>query len=593
MESKQKKWTCKKLVLIGLAIYYLIVMLVSFVYTLLPDRKYAVHQLKQIEQKLSHYSFLQEYRSILDPRNVSHYVKTLDSQLKSATDHLSEQDGTVRKGTLNGVNMSKTPGGHFIGEQKDIKVKSNTPKPSAHHVSAQMNSTTLKGSRFKTGGIKRLRHDPGLNRDDSKIDSPPESKDIDTYTHAYTEDIATAKSQIYHQNLSNPVSAVNKNELAKATGKRHPVSVKAPSLQKDLTQNRPPPKKKPPQGKIPLKKKITPKKKPDPKPATTIDPKVLQEREAMARQKSIDAYLKSHESMCLSDWADRTLATGMKPLCNCTPSTIKGYWPVDKKPVPLNKTIAKNVDVMGGGHWEPKDCTARYKIVVIIPFRDRHEHLSVLLHHLHPKLQGQQLNYTIIVVEQNEPEIFNKASLMNVGFKYAMEEHQPDCVIFHDVDMIPEDGRHFYTCRDNPLHLGAHHTRHKYRVIYSYIFGGVTSFRPAVFQKINGFSNRFFGWGGEDDDMSARVRENKFRILREPRAMSGYTALVHPRDKGNVQKDRGAVVKKAFYDRDTRYDGLNSLRFVFQKRRLYPLYTWLLVDILNDDTKIGFDVNSG
>lgn len=42
------------------------------------------------------------------------------------------------------------------------------------------------------------------------------------------------------------------------------------------------------------------------------------------------------------------------------------------------------------------------------------------------------------------------------------------------------------------------------RLPYKNIFGGATAFTARQFVKVNGFSNRFYGWGGEDDDMSGR-----------------------------------------------------------------------------------------
>lgn len=42
------------------------------------------------------------------------------------------------------------------------------------------------------------------------------------------------------------------------------------------------------------------------------------------------------------------------------------------------------------------------------------------------------------------------------------------------------------------------------RLPYSSIFGGVSAMTKKQFQKVNGFSNGFWGWGGEDDDMSNR-----------------------------------------------------------------------------------------
>ena len=36
------------------------------------------------------------------------------------------------------------------------------------------------------------------------------------------------------------------------------------------------------------------------------------------------------------------------------------------------------------------------------------------------------------------------------------------------------------------------------------------------FRQVNGFSNMFWGWGGEDDDMSNRLRQKKLYISRYP-----------------------------------------------------------------------------
>ena len=43
-----------------------------------------------------------------------------------------------------------------------------------------------------------------------------------------------------------------------------------------------------------------------------------------------------------------------------------------------------------------------------------------------------------------------------------------------------------------------------FRLPYFEYAGGVISFTPEQFQAINGFSNVFFGWGGEDDDLRRR-----------------------------------------------------------------------------------------
>lgn len=53
-----------------------------------------------------------------------------------------------------------------------------------------------------------------------------------------------------------------------------------------------------------------------------------------------------------------------------------------------------------GGFYMPTECKPRESVAIIIPFRDREEHLRILLNNLHPVLYRQQLAYTIYIVEQ-------------------------------------------------------------------------------------------------------------------------------------------------------------------------------------------------
>ena len=42
------------------------------------------------------------------------------------------------------------------------------------------------------------------------------------------------------------------------------------------------------------------------------------------------------------------------------------------------------------------------------------------------------------------------------------------------------------------------------RLPYKTYVGGVLAMTSAHFMAVNGYSNLYFGWGGEDDDMSRR-----------------------------------------------------------------------------------------
>ena len=44
-----------------------------------------------------------------------------------------------------------------------------------------------------------------------------------------------------------------------------------------------------------------------------------------------------------------------------------------------------------------------------------------------------------------------------------------------------------------------------YELPYKWLVGGVLAMTNEHFYRVNGFSNLYCGWGGEDDDMAARL----------------------------------------------------------------------------------------
>ena len=54
-----------------------------------------------------------------------------------------------------------------------------------------------------------------------------------------------------------------------------------------------------------------------------------------------------------------------------------------------------------GGRYKPYACSANHRAAIIIPFRNREEHLLLFLQHMHPFLQRQQIEYGIFIVEQS------------------------------------------------------------------------------------------------------------------------------------------------------------------------------------------------
>lgn len=107
------------------------------------------------------------------------------------------------------------------------------------------------------------------------------------------------------------------------------------------------------------------------------------------------------------------------------------------------------------GICPPSQARTRLPLVaVVVPYRDRELQLEVFLSYMHTFLHNQNLNYTIIVVEQLSNSKFNRAKLLNVGYLHVLSR-LPDCpcFIFHDVDLLPLDDRNSYVCLDRPRHM--------------------------------------------------------------------------------------------------------------------------------------------
>ncbi|CAH8648891.1 unnamed protein product [Schistosoma curassoni] len=198
------------------------------------------------------------------------------------------------------------------------------------------------------------------------------------------------------------------------------------------------------------------------------------------------------------------------------------------------------------GLWHPNVCDPTEKLAVIVPYRNRDIHLRMFLGHMHAFLRNQLLMYTIFVINQDGETHFNRALLLNVGFIESKRVTNFDCFIFHDVDLLPEDDRNSYRCANQPRHLSVAVDKFNYRLPYLTIFGGAVAFTKKQFEKVGGFSNMYFGWGGEDDDLYARVVYHNYSVMRYPEEIARYRMISHKKDLNNpVNPKRNELLKDA------------------------------------------------
>ena len=95
------------------------------------------------------------------------------------------------------------------------------------------------------------------------------------------------------------------------------------------------------------------------------------------------------------------------------------------------------------------------------------------------------------------------------------------------------------------------------------MFGGVSMFNKEDFIKVNGFSNTFWGWGGEDDEIRLRCDREGLKVDRRP---NRYTSLPHPKAKlneveysENVKELNNIKINKD--SKEYKTNGLNSLEY--------------------------------
>jgi hypothetical protein len=154
-----------------------------------------------------------------------------------------------------------------------------------------------------------------------------------------------------------------------------------------------------------------------------------------------------------------------------------------------------------------KEKIQKHKLGIIVPYRNRPTQLKRFVSHMENYIKD--LDYEIFIIEQSDDNPFNRGKLLNVGYKYAIEGGC-DYFVFHDVDMLPEDVDYSYS--DKPLHLATHLQEHDYETTFFDYFGGVTMFNKEDFESINGFSNEYWGWGFEDDDLLIRCIESDLEL---------------------------------------------------------------------------------
>ncbi|RLV99004.1 hypothetical protein DV515_00010274 [Chloebia gouldiae] len=248
--------------------------------------------------------------------------------------------------------------------------------------------------------------------------------------------------------------------------------------------------------------------------------------------------------------------------------------------LPSERMIMKrNPFVQSGGHYKPPHCFARYKSAILVPYRNQEKHLRHLLYYIHPFLQRQQLSYTIYLIQQVGTGSFNRAKLLNVGVREAMKDEEWDCLVLHDIDLVPENDYNLYICDEYyPKHMASAMDKFQYTLPYKSFFGGVSAVTPEHYMKMNGFPNTYWGDGGENDDIATRIHLAGMKIVRTSPHLGRYRVMDY-NEETEIQEPWRRPPSQHNTRKTWKADGMNTLQFRLISRTKHPLYTRITVDI--------------
>lgn len=142
----------------------------------------------------------------------------------------------------------------------------------------------------------------------------------------------------------------------------------------------------------------------------------------------------------------------------------------------------------------------KHKLGICIPYRNRKEHIERLIPHLTKHLNERGIEHTFYVGHQIDDKLFNRGAMKNIAAHVAFEDGC-DYIAWHDVDMLPHEEADYSYPENAPQHIATKLSKYGYNLGYDQYFGGVVLFSKEQAYQINGYSNDYWDWGQEDDDL--------------------------------------------------------------------------------------------
>ena len=163
---------------------------------------------------------------------------------------------------------------------------------------------------------------------------------------------------------------------------------------------------------------------------------------------------------------------------------------------------------------------------------------------------------TIVIIHQNNDNIFNKSMLNNICKTLLDKEYGKNYfnyIIFIDIDMFPKNNFDISYVNYLAQFCGKLY-EYKKRDNSKAFSGGIIIINSEIFDNINGYDNDYIGWGYEDKDLLKRFY-NKYDIISTIR----YCDFICPKNNSDkIYKEENFI---RFQNTNLNIKGINNLRY--------------------------------
>lgn len=178
--------------------------------------------------------------------------------------------------------------------------------------------------------------------------------------------------------------------------------------------------------------------------------------------------------------------------------------------------------------------------LVIIPYRNRQEHLREFINGVLPLFNDNDIK--LLIVEQIDDFDFNRGALLNIGVK---ELQDMDWYILHDVDTLP----------NAKIVKSAYRPDSSYDIIqlrrpHDSSLGNICKFSKKSLIMMNGHPNNIWGWGVEDRALYFRyLKFQRHLKLKTFVKIPGWKILDHDASHRKYTKET-EILSKYYWERE-------------------------------------------